>query len=212
MNSTVKSLHLLVSLSLSSSPLVFGQEVQAPPEAQQSGAQQSGTPAAISAAAISAPSAILVDGTPIKLRLVNKLDSRKSKDEDPIAFDVVNDVVLSGVVVLRRGDPASAVVVQSVSSKTMGRAGRLNFTVNDIKLRDGSTVKVRAFNNGRGDGRTAEMVGYMLTMPMVAAPFFLLMHGEDTTFPRGTEINAFVNGDRRLDLSAFGAIPGGQAK
>lgn len=212
MNLTLKSLRLLVSLSLSSSSLVFGQEVQSPPEAQQSGAQQSGTPADVSAADVSAPGAILVDGTPIKLRLVNKLDSRTSKDEDPIAFDVVNDVVLSGVVVLRRGDAASAVVVQSVSSKRMGRAGRLNFTVNDIKLRDGSTVKVRAFNNVRGDGRTAEMIGYMLAAPIAAAPFFLLMRGEDTTFPRGTEINAFVNGDWRLDLSAFGGIPGGQGK
>jgi hypothetical protein len=185
----------LLGLGFCSTLLLFGQEVQPPQDAQPREALA--TPAG----------AILKDGTPIKLRLVNKLDSRVSKDEDAIAFDIVNDVVLGGVTILRRGDPASGVVVQSVSSKRMGRAGRLNFEVSDIKLRDSSAIKVRAFNKESGEGRTAEIIADMLVAPMVAAPFFLLIRGEDTTFPRGTEINTFVNGDRRLDLSAFGAGP-----
>ena len=88
-----------------------GEEVQLPLESQQSAASASASPTG----------AILKDGTPIKLRLVNKLDSRMSKDGDAIAFEIVNDVAL-GVTILHRGDPASGVVVQSVSSKRMGRA------------------------------------------------------------------------------------------
>ena len=202
MTSIRKFFSPLLGLGFCGALLLSGQEVQPPLESQQSAASASASPTG----------AILKDGTPIKLRLVNKLDSRMSKDGDAIAFEIVNDVVLGGVTILHRGDPASGVVVQSVSSKRMGRAGRLNFAVKDIKLRDSSAIQVRAFNRESGDGHTAEMVGYMLTMPMAAAPFFLLIRGEDTTFPRGTEINAFVNGDRRLDLSVFEAMQSGQAK
>jgi hypothetical protein len=151
------------------------------------------------------PSNVLQDGTPIKLRLLNKLDSHTAKNGDDIPFDVVNDVVVAGVTVLRRGSPASGLVTQAESSKTMGRAGRLSFTIKDVKLRSGGSVPVRAFNRTSGENRTGEMVAMMVELPIVSAPFFLLIHGTNTTFPRGTEITAFVNGDVRLDLASFGA-------
>ncbi len=153
------------------------------------------------------PSNVLVDGTPVKLRLLNKLDSHTAKDGDEIPFDVVNDVVVGGVTVLRRGASATGVVTQAKGSQTMGRAGRLSFTINDIQLRNGGKAPVRAFNRTSGENRTGEMIYYMLNAPIAAAPFFLLIHGTNTVFPRGTEVNAFVNGDLRLDMSSFGGAP-----
>jgi hypothetical protein len=120
-----------------------------------------------------------------------------------ILFEIENDVVIGGITVLHRGATATGLVTQAESSKTMGRAGRLNFTIDDIKLANGSKVPVRAFNRTKGENRTGEMIGDMLAVPMVAAPFFLLIHGTNTIFPRGTEITAFVNGDIHLDLSSF---------
>lgn len=89
----------------------------------------------------------------------------------------------------------------------MGRAGKLSFTINDIELANGDQAPVRAFNRTSGESRTGEMVGMMIQAPIVAAPFFLLIRGTNTTFPRETEINAFVNGDLCLDLASFGAAP-----
>ncbi len=145
----------------------------------------------------------LVDGSPIKLELIDKLDSHTAKTGDRIEFEVVNDVVVGGVVVLRRGSTATGVVTDAASSKTMGRAGRLSFTINDIQLRNGTKAPVRAFNHTSGENRTAEMIGMMVEMPIAAAQFFLLIHGTNTVFPRGTEINAFVNGDIHLSLASF---------
>jgi hypothetical protein len=172
------------------------------------GAQQ--TPQTPAAATADAPeqqrsAGILQDGTPMKLKLVNKLDSHTARNEDEILFDVVNDVVVGGVTILRRGDSATGIVTQAESSKTLGRAGRLSFTINDIKLRNGGKVPVRAFNRTSGENRTGEMIATMVSVPIVAAPFFLLIHGTNTTFPRGTEITAFVNGDLHLDLTSFDA-------
>jgi PEGA domain len=177
---------------------------QAPP----SSAPASPAPAApTTAPAQPASGSLLQDGTPMKLRLLNKIDSHTAKEGDEIPFDVINDVVVGGVTVLRRGTSVTGVVTQAVSNKTMGRAGRLSFSINDIKLRNGSKVPVRAFNRTSGENRAGEMVYLMLNMPMVSAPFFLFIKGTNTTFPRGTEINAFVNGDLPLDMASFAAAP-----
>jgi len=193
-----------VSVPLLLASLVAQQAPQPPTPA-------SPAPAAVTAAApaqqTSAAAAILQDGTPMKLRLLNKLDSHTAKEGDEIPFDVVNDVVVGGVTVLRRGSAATGVITQATSSKTMGRAGKLSFTINDIQLRNGGKVPVRAFNRTRGENRTGEVVALMLEMPLASAPFFLLIHGTNTSFPRGTEITAFVNGDLRLDLASFSAAP-----
>jgi len=196
--------HLLsyVTVALSSLALVAQQVPQVSPPASQSSAAV--TPVA---PAQQTPANILQDGTPMKLRLLNKLDSHTAKNGDEIQFDVVNEVVVGGVTVLRRGSPVTGVVTQAEGSKTMGRAGRLSFTINDIQFLNGGKVPVRAFNRTSGENRTGEMIYYMLNAPMVAAPFFLLIHGTNTVFPRGTEINAFVNGDVSLDLASFAPAP-----
>lgn len=176
----------------------------------QGSTQTSQVPVAAAAAnpAQQSSTRILEDGTPIKLRLLHKLDSHTAKNGDEILFDVVNDVVVGGVTVLRRGSPATGVVTHAEGSKTLGRAGKLSFTIDDIKLLNGGVVPVRAFHRTSGENRTAEMIGIMIMdAPIVAAPFFLLIHGTNTTFPRGTEITAFANGDLHLDLVSFGAAP-----
>lgn len=200
--------HLLsyVLVPLVSVPLVaqHGPQVSTP-ASQAPAAVTTATPA-------QRPSAsILQDGAPIKLRLLNKLDSHTAKNGDEIQFDIVNDVVVGGITVLRRGSPATGTVTQAGASKTLGRAGKLSFTINDIKLRSGEKVRVRAFNRTRGENRTGEMIDIMLNVPIVTAPFCLLIHGTNTIFPRGTEITAFVNGDFRLDLASFGAAPSAEA-
>ncbi|MGA2905236.1 MAG: PEGA domain-containing protein [Candidatus Korobacteraceae bacterium] len=202
------SRHLLsyVVVALVSVALVAQQTSQVSTPASPAPASQAAAVPATAAA--QQPSAgILQDGVPIKLKLLNKLDSHTAKNGDQIPFEVVNDVVVGGVTVLHRGSPATGVVTQARSSETMGRAGRLSFTISDIQLRNGSEVPVRAFNRTSGENRTGEMIYYMLNAPMVAAPFFLLIHGTNTVFSRGTEINAFVNGDLRLDLASFAAPP-----
>ena len=205
--------HLLswVTVALSSLALVAQQVPQVSTPASLAPESQSSASATPAATAQQPPANTLQDGTPMKLRLLNKLDSHTAKNGDEIPFDVVNDVVVGGVTVLRRGSSVAGVVTQAEGSKTMGRAGKLSFTINDIQLRNGGKVPVRAFSRTSGENRTGEMVGMMIETAVwvspAAAPFFLLIHGTNTVFLRGTEINAFVNGNIPLDLASFGPAP-----
>ena len=192
--------HLLsyVLVPLLSAALVAQVVPQVPAPASE--APAAGTPAA---PAQQPPASILPDGTPIKLRLLNQLDSHTAKNGDEILFAVVNDVVVGGVTVLRRGSTAAGVVTQAEPGKHSGRVGKLSFTINDIKLRNGAKVPVRALN--QTSGGVVDVPGGLLTVGIVGA--FLLAHGTNAIFPRGTEVTAFVNGDFRLDLASFAAAP-----
>jgi hypothetical protein len=182
--------------------LSFSLVAQQMPETQ-SPQSANGQPAA---AAPADDENMLDDGTPVKLRLTNEISSATAKAGDQISFAAVDDIELNGITVLHRGSSVSGVITEADAKKRMGRGGKLNFTIGNLILADGEKVNLRAVRESSGSSHVAGMVELMVNMPIAAAPFFLLMHGEDASFPKGTVITAFIDGDKHLDLSKF---PGG---
>jgi hypothetical protein len=45
-----------------------------------------------------------------------------------------------------------------------------------------------------------------------AAPLFLLVHGKDITFPKGTDVPTFINGEMKLDPAKFQQAEGGSTQ
>ncbi len=88
----------------------------------------------------------------------------------------------------------------------MGREGKLNINIDDIKLSSDEKVPLRAVKEAKGGGHQGAMTGAIVATAIVffpAAPLFLLMHGKDITIPKGTEITAYINGDVPLDAAKF---------
>jgi hypothetical protein len=162
-------------------------------------------PAQSGAAAEKPEDHILQDGTPVTLELTQDLSSGNATVGQEISFTVAEDIEVDGVTVLRKGELATGKVTEAVPKRRMGRAGKLSFSIHTVHLADGEKAALRSVNDTKGDSHVAGVVGLMASMPVAAAPFFLLMHGENTTFPRGTPITAFLNGDMHLDLTRFGS-------
>jgi len=150
---------------------------------------------------------ILQDGTPVKLSSLKPLSSANAKSGQEIEFSVLNDLSIDGVMVLRRGTIVKGVIAEAQKRRRVGKEGVLNFTIPSVKLANGQDVPVRAFTNTSGDSHAVGVTALALNMPIVVAPFFLLMHGENSTLPKGTEITVFIRGDIHLDLSLFTASP-----
>ena len=88
----------------------------------------------------------------------------------------------------------------------MARGGKLDIEIDYVKLADGEKAALRAVKETKGGGHTGAMTGAIVATSLVvwpAAPFFLFMHGKDTTIPKGTEITAYVNGSMVLDRAKF---------
>jgi hypothetical protein len=171
---------------LSSSPVFAQQQAPAP------------------VAPTSAPA--LYEGTPIKLRLKNTLSSANAITGQEIEFEVTENVVVNGVVVIRQGAHAIGSVTEAEHKKWAGRAGKLLITLSSVRLVDGEKCAIKAQAGGDGHGHTGAMVGAMAATAIFTlggSALFLLMHGKDIVIPENTPLTAFVYDDMKLDLSKF---------
>src|SRR6202046_3813329 len=149
---------------------------------------------------------LLQDGTPVHLVLSENLSSADAVTGQTVEFEVVDDVVVEGLLVIPHGSTAWATVTDAEHKRRMGRAGKLDLNIDKVRLADGQKVLLRAVKDARGGTHTGAMVGAMVVTSLVvwpAAPLFLLMHGKDVTIPKGTNISAFVQGDITFDEAKF---------
>jgi hypothetical protein len=148
------------------------------------------------------PAAVaLRDGTPIRLRLTRTLSSSDVTVGEKIDFDVLDDVRVGNRIVVSRGTKAIGAITLAEPKKRMGRAGKLNFMLEQMRLADNTRVTLRADRQTSGQGHVGAMATGMVVTALfvpIAAPLFLMMHGKDAVIPEGTEITAYVDGDVQL--------------
>jgi hypothetical protein len=168
--------------------------------ASQTGAEQVGT--SLQRKSSGAPT--LQDGTPVKLQLRKSINSKEAKNGDQIPFEVEDDVAVDGITILRRGSVVFGVVTGAQQGKRVGRAGQVSFNIPEVILADGEKIPLRSTGTTmKGESRTDDVIVRSIAMPIVAAPFFLLMKGGESSITKGREIVGFVNGDVRLDVTRF---------
>lgn len=140
----------------------------------------------------------LPDATAVRLFLMEALDSATNHAGDLVRFEVIGDVKVGDVVTIARGATAVAHVVEAEPKKSMGRAGKLNFSLDYVKAADGSNVRLRAVSAKKGDDKKSAVIAGAV----LVSPLFLIMRGKDVSIPRGTQIMAYVDGDREVALPA----------
>jgi hypothetical protein len=151
---------------------------------------------------------ILHDGTPVRLRLNRNLSSADAKTGDTIDFEVLDDVKVEGAIVIARGVTAMGTVTLAEHKKRMARGGKLDVTIDYVRMVNDEKAALRAVKETSGGGHTGAMTGAMVATALVvwpAAPFFLFMHGKDTTIPKDTEITAYVNGEITIQRQKLAA-------
>ena len=154
---------------------------------------------------------ILQDGTPVKLRLSQTVSSADAHVNDRVEFEVLEDVLVNNTVVIPKGSSALGTVTEAAPKKRMARGGKLEIVMDSVRLVDGEKVALRAVKEGKGGGHAGGMTIGIVAAAVVfwpAAPLFLLMHGKDITFPKGTDVPTFVNGDMKLDPARFQVASG----
>ena len=156
------------------------------------------------------PTLTLEDGTVVKLKLMRELFSPKVRDEEAIDFEVIEDVLVDGIVVISRGARAVGTVIDAQAARRMGRTGRIGVRLDWVFLATGKRATLRAVD-ARSDGSramgVAENVMLAGTFFFPAAPLFLLQKGKEVTIPKGTLVTAFIDGEVRLDRQAFEVKP-----
>jgi hypothetical protein len=127
-----------------------------------------------------------------------------------VDFEVAEEISVNRIVVIPKDSPASGTVITAQKKRRMGRAGKLDVTIDSVQLVDGDKATLRAVKESQGGSHTGIMAGGMVATSLIvwpAAPVFLLMHGKDVTIPKGTEVTAYISGDVKLDPAKFQPAP-----
>jgi hypothetical protein len=148
----------------------------------------------------------LEDATPVKLRINRTMSSADAQVNETVDFEVLEDVTVHDAIVIPRGGTAWGTVTEAQPKRRMGRGGKLDINIDNVRLTSGEKVALRAVKDVKGGGHQGAMTGAIVATAIVffpAAPLFLLVHGKDITIPKGTEITAYINGDIPLDPKKF---------
>jgi hypothetical protein len=136
------------------------------------------------------------DATVVRLSLMESISSATNTVDDMVHFEVTGDVMAGNAIAIPKGATAVGHVVEVEAKRRLGRAGKLNFSIDYVKAPDGSNVRLRASSARRGEDKT----GTVIIGAVLLSPLFLIMRGKDIDIPRGTEFMAYVDGDRVIAL------------
>ncbi|MGQ0762960.1 MAG: PEGA domain-containing protein [Acidobacteriota bacterium] len=148
----------------------------------------------------------LLQDTPVRIKLTRNISSKDAKVGDKVDFEVVEDVKVKDLVVIKQGGMAIASVTKAKPKARLGRSGKLDINIDYVQLLTDEKVPLRAVKGGSGGTRTTAMTGAMVAAGILffpAAPLFLFMKGKNIEIAKGTEVTAYVAADTPLDRSRF---------
>ncbi len=95
---------------------------------------------------------VLTDGTPLRVRLNRNLSSADAKVGEPVDFDVVEDILVNGAVVIQRGSRVMATVTEAQPKGLLGKTGKLNVSLDHARTVLGEKIALRAVKENQRGG------------------------------------------------------------
>lgn len=136
----------------------------------------------------------LSKGTVVNVELQQVLSSGENNTGDVIQFTVTEPVIIGNTVLVQRGAKVTGKVTQAEKRKGMGKAGRLDFTIDYLAMPNGKNVKLTTELKTVGKNKT----GAAVAQAVLLTPFFLLKKGKNVKFEKGHKFAAFVDEDVAL--------------
>ena len=120
-----------------------------------------------------------------------------------VSMAVAQDVTVDGHVVIASNTPATATVNWAEEKGMVGKAGKISFSVDATRAVDGTRIPLKATVGQKGTDKETAAVA----TGIICCPLFLMMKGEEASFPAGTETKAYVEGNFTFTLDKLTKTP-----
>jgi hypothetical protein len=140
--------------------------------------------------------AMIPDGTPVHLYLMDDLNSKKTKDGDVVRFKVREGIRVGSIEIILADSPVIGHVVAVGRSSFAGHSGKLGLSVDYAVAINGARIPLRGeatLKGGSNGAVTAAATAWY-------GPAALLIRGWEADLHKGTMLNAYVNGDQPITL------------
>ena len=132
---------------------------------------------------------LVQEGTVVTVKLLETLSSATCKQGEIVNMEVSEDVMVDGVAVIKKGAKVTGSVVECVPKQSMGRKGKLDFSIDFVVAADGQNIRVRSTVGSQGKDRT----GGVVAAAVIVSPFLLFVKGKDTVIEKGTSFSVYVD-------------------
>jgi len=149
---------------------------------------------------------VLPEGTKLRVRLDQNISSATAEEGQVVEL-IVTDAVRAGeTVVIPEGARVTGTITQAQEKRRLGRAGKLDFSIDRVKSIDNQWIPLRYTVTKKSGASHAVSTG-IITAGVAAvfwpaAPVFLLRKGGDITVNRGTAFEVFTDANYALNHAA----------
>lgn len=148
------------------------------------------------------------DGTRIRVRLEQIISSETAEVGQPVDFVVTEEVRVGDAIVIGNGARATGAITTAEARRRMGRAGKLDFSIDRVMTVEGNWLRLR-YTPVKGSGKSKSLQTGIITAGVAAvflpaAPFVLLSKGKDVVINKGRTFDVFSD-ESHFVASAAGA-------
>lgn len=146
-------------------------------------------------AQVSTQNAVLRAGTPVQLRMMEEVTTKKkaAKVGQRFQMEVAAPVIVNSVTVIPSGTPAWGEITNVRNKGMWGKSGKLEARVLYLRV-NGRQIRLTGNFDDKGVTGTAAVVGAIALIPV--AGFFTT--GTSAVLPKGGEVGAFIDEDVEL--------------
>ncbi|MEY3703323.1 MAG: hypothetical protein RLZZ561_943 [Pseudomonadota bacterium] len=158
--------------------------------------QPAAAPQAIAPAATT--NAVLRAGTPVQLRLMEEITTKKkaARVGQRFMLEIAAPVEVNGVVVIPAGTPAWGEITEVRNKGMWGKSGKLTARLLYLRV-NGRQIRLTGSFDDKGVTGTAGVIGAVAVVPVVG--FFVT--GTSAVFPKGGEVGGFIDEDVQLAIA-----------
>jgi hypothetical protein len=158
---------------------------------------------------------VIPDGTKIRVRLDQQISSATADEGQMVELTVAEAVKVDNTVVIPEGSRVTGTITEAMAKRRMGRAGKLDFSIDRVRALDNEWIPLRyTLNKKAGEShavRTGIITAGVAVVFWPAAPVMLLMHGKDITINKGVTFDVFTDTQHELaNLGKKQVAPGTQ--
>ncbi len=146
------------------------------------------------------------EGTKLRVRLDNTISSATAEEGQVVELSVIDSVKLGDVMIFAEGARVTGTVTEAHEKRRMGRAGKLDFSIDRVKGTDNQWVPLRyTVTKKSGEShavRTGVITAGVAVVFWPAAPVMLLMKGKDIVINKGVAFDVFTDSNHLMGAGA----------
>ena len=141
------------------------------------------------------------DGTEVEIQLTNNASGEEMKVGDVVDFVIVAPVQLNGLTIFDKGAGGRARITTAKRAGHWGKAGKLEWAMQDLMATDGNRIPARFTQRHIGDSKGGTVAVAAVATTVLLGPVGLLWglkKGKPAIIPAGNRYSVFVDGDIKI--------------